>query len=361
MSYQAQTWVDEVGINLCKNGGEAFVLVRVANHTGPDLRGCYASAGSIARLCKMGRSTVLKHMRELLARGVLLPGDPGLTEHLPADKRPPVYDLVAGHEPGCVGAHTIREDCRIGAGVHSEHREGKARRAGARNEHPQKKRRSAGVQSEHPEGPDGGAGVQNELQRVFKSSTNSCIELKLLSPCLVSGPSGAAASADLKVVTEERENPAPQNDTATTAPAAAADIPPESLVAALCEAWASGAGIPRTPTTIARQIATQAAGLTAAYPNPVQQQAIARFAGERRWQDLERAAMHPDCARRIHAATQPARQAPVTGVRYASSAQQARADAITNCGTCDEYGEIVTPNGAVAICRHTPPATQTAA
>ena len=72
MSYQAQTWVDEVGIKHCKNGGELLVLIRVANHTNGDMRGCYASAETLAGECLMGESTVLKHLRRLKAGGVLL-------------------------------------------------------------------------------------------------------------------------------------------------------------------------------------------------------------------------------------------------------------------------------------------------
>lgn len=154
-------------------------------------------------------------------------------------------------------------------------------------------------------------------------------------------PEQPSAGADLEVVTEERENPAPRNSTPTAAPAAAADTPPESLVAALCEAWASGADIPRTPTTIARQIGAQALDLAAAYPNPVQQQAIAQFAGEHRWQDLERAAMHPDCALLIHAATKPA-AAPSTNRAMAA-----------DCGDCDQYGWLLTDDDdAARKCPH---------
>ncbi|MFE7620594.1 helix-turn-helix domain-containing protein [Streptomyces sp. NPDC057496] len=229
MSYQAQTWVDEHGVDLCKNGGEAFVLVRIANHTGPGMRGCYASAGSIARLCKMGRSTVLKHIRELVARGVLLPGDPALTEHLPADKRPPVYDLVAGHDAGCVGTHTIRDDCRPAAGVQIEHPQDGPRRAGARSEHPKKKRRSAGVRSEHPEQGDGGAGVQIDPERVLKSSTNSSKELKVpLSEDASAEAVGEAALADVaEDVNDERETDASRedNEQARAAESFAATLP----------------------------------------------------------------------------------------------------------------------------------------
>lgn len=73
-----------------------------------------------------------------------------------------------------------------------------------------------------------------------------------------------APSADAESVTDEREESAGRNGAPTPTPAAAADIPPESVTDALCAAWASGAGIPRTPATIARQIGAQALDLAAA-------------------------------------------------------------------------------------------------
>lgn len=233
MSYQAQTWVDQVGVDLCQNGGEAFVLLRIANHCGPDLRGAYPSAATLARLCKMGRSTVLKHIRALATRRVLLPGDPALTDHLPADKRPPVYDLVGGHENGCVGAHTIRQECRTAAGVQSEHPSTSPFRAGARSEHPPKKRRSAGARSEHPSSEQSGAGDQNEQERVFKSSTNSSKELNFsLSGRGGNGRTQTGPASEAEAVTEERETASPEDHPTSADAAVPAQRQDEDTVAA---------------------------------------------------------------------------------------------------------------------------------
>lgn len=191
VSYQAQTWVDKVGIHQCKNGGELLVLIRAANHMNGEMRGCYASGATIAAECLMGESTVLKHLRRLKAGGVLLPGDPDLVSHIRADKRPPVYDMAGGHEPGCQGAHSSDLLCAAAAqsttGARSEHPSKKTPATGARSEHPQKKPRSAGSRSEHPSKETPATGVQIDLQRVFKSSTNSCKELN----SLFSVPAGA--------------------------------------------------------------------------------------------------------------------------------------------------------------------------
>ncbi|MCT2544302.1 helix-turn-helix domain-containing protein [Streptomyces atratus] len=195
MSYQAQTWVDKVGIHQCKNGGELLVLIRVANHTsGSEMRGCYASGETIAAECLMGESTVLKHLRRLKAGGVLLPGDPGLVSHIRADRRPPVYDLAGGHEPGCPGKHSIDLVCRPAT-------------TGARSEHPSKKARSAGARSEHPPKEAPATGVQIDLSRVFKSSTDSYKDLN----SLFSVPAGAfAAQSSQQPQGREREAAAPE-------------------------------------------------------------------------------------------------------------------------------------------------------
>jgi hypothetical protein len=163
LSHQGQTWVDTVALPQLQNGGELLVMIRVANHAGhgpTSMSGCYASASTLAAECLMGRSTVLKHLRALTARGLLVPGDPRLVDHLPADKRPPVYDLGGAHAKGCPGGHTELAECGKTAGVQIEH--------------PSKKPSSAGAQSEHPSG----AGVQNDRERVFKSSTKGSKELK---------------------------------------------------------------------------------------------------------------------------------------------------------------------------------------
>lgn len=228
MSHQAQTWVDKVGIKHCKNGGELLVLIRVANHTNGDMRGCYASAETLAAECLMGESTVLKHLRRLKAGGVLVPGDKKLVSHLRADRRPPVYDLAGGHEPGCPGGHSTDDICRVEAtGARFEHPSKPTRTTGARSEHPSKNRRSAGARSEHPSKPTRATGVQIDLSRVFKSSTNSSKELN----SLFSVPAGAfGAQPSPEPQEREREAAVPEQD---DRPTDRADLVVDAYVRAL--------------------------------------------------------------------------------------------------------------------------------
>lgn len=181
MSTQGQAWVDKVGIKGCKNSGELLVLIRVGNHVGGDMRGCFAKAATLAKESLMGESTVLKHLRSLKAAGVLLPGDEKLVDHIRADKRPPVYDLAGGHDSGCAGGHPSDVLCEtvMATGARSEHPPKKTPATGARSEHPKKKPRSAGVRSEHPTSDAGVTGVQIDASRVLKSSGRSSKEVKL--------------------------------------------------------------------------------------------------------------------------------------------------------------------------------------
>ncbi|MEU9646988.1 helix-turn-helix domain-containing protein [Streptomyces sp. NPDC048188] len=234
MSYQAQTWVDEVGIRQCKNGGELLVLIRVANHTNGEMRGCYASAETLAGECLMGESTVLKHLRRLKAGGVLVPGDKELVSHLRADRRPPVYDLAGGHEPGCPGDHSIGDVCRVEAtGARSEHPSKPARATGARSEHPQKKRRSAGARSEHPSKETPVTGVQIDLSRVFKSSTNSSKDLN----SLFSVPADAFGSPPSQPSHKREREAAPEASTAGVPEPRTAEPQPEDPAQRVARAW----------------------------------------------------------------------------------------------------------------------------
>jgi hypothetical protein len=235
MSTQGQAWVDKVGITKCKNSGELLVLIRVGNHVGGGMRGCFAKASTLAEECLMGESTVLKHLRALKAAGVLLQGDEKLVDHIRADKRPPVYDLAGGHEAGCLGGHPSDVLCEtvMATGVQIEHPAKGAPVTGARFEHPQKKRRSSGARSEHRMGDVGVTGVQIDAPRVFKSSGRSNKEVKLP----LSVPAGgreslpSAGSPDQ----DEREKSASPEDHTAPAPAAAS-----SSAAAVAEAWATG-------------------------------------------------------------------------------------------------------------------------
>lgn len=285
MSYQGQTWVDEVALPHLKNGGELLVMLRVANHAGngpTKMSGCHASAKTLAKECLMGRSTVLNHLRNLAKRGLLVPGDPGLVKHLPLDKRPPVYDLGGAHEPGCTGGHTYLTECLT---------------TGAQIEHPQKTRRSAGVKSQHPQPAEGGAGAQIETERVLKSSTKSSKELKEFSPLPGASPSAAEPSASAEAENEREAAAQKDNDTPSGLPSAAGETSDtDRVIDAYIAAYMNTAGLPPRPNAI-QSVRTDATALLSVGRSVGNLCALAAELGAKGWTDLvKHAQMNPEAA-----------------------------------------------------------------
>lgn len=286
MSYQGQTWVDEVALPNLQNGGELLVMLRVANHAGngpKKMSGCHASAKTLAKECLMGRSTVLNHLRNLARRGLLVPGDPDLVKHLPPDKRPPVYDLGGAHAPGCAGGHTYLAECQT---------------AGVQIEYPPKKPRSAGVEIQHPKPPEGGAGAQIETERVLKSSTKSSKELKEFSP--LSGDAPDAGEPPVPAEAEGEREAATQktNHTPIGQPADAigGTTDTDKVVDAYIASYMATAGLPPRPDAI-RSVRAAASALLSVGRSVGNLCLLAAEMGAKGWTDLVRhAQMNPEAA-----------------------------------------------------------------
>jgi hypothetical protein len=311
VSYQGQTWVDEVALPHLKNGGELLVMLRVANHAGNGLKkmsGCHAAAKTLAKECLMGRSTVLNHLRNLAKRGLLVPGDPALVAHLPADKRPPVYDLGGAHEPGCIGGHTYFAECQ---------------RAGVEIEHPNKTRRSAGAQIQHPVPEDSEAGAQIETERVLKSSTNSSKELKEFSPLPGASPSEADPSPSADAEGEREAATQNDNDTSREAPSLpGATSDTDKVVDAYVAAYMTTAGLPPRPDAI-RSVRAAADGLLSVGRSVGNLCTLAAELGVKGWADLvKHAQMNPEAAIRPAGAGKPWCGQCNDGREPASSAQR---------------------------------------
>jgi len=69
----------------------------------------------------------------------------------------------------------------------------------------------------------------------------------------------------------------------------------ETTVNAVLAAWATGARCARAPASVRDRLAGQVPYLLQEYGSIEHIRMIAHFAGARRWVDLPRAAMHPDC------------------------------------------------------------------
>ncbi|MDJ0465039.1 hypothetical protein [Streptomyces sp. H27-C3] len=79
----------------CQSTGEIAVLTAIADHMGKDLRSSYASQTTLADETFMSTRSVGTHMRSLAKRGVIVPGDPAVVEHIRGDRRPPVWNFPA--------------------------------------------------------------------------------------------------------------------------------------------------------------------------------------------------------------------------------------------------------------------------
>ncbi|MEY9211403.1 helix-turn-helix domain-containing protein [Thermobifida halotolerans] len=70
------------------------VLTVLAWHADSNGRGSYPSVPTIAARVRKTHRTVRRDLRELKELTLIRPGDPTLASHIPADRRPEVYDLA---------------------------------------------------------------------------------------------------------------------------------------------------------------------------------------------------------------------------------------------------------------------------
>jgi len=276
VSYQGQTWVDEVALPLLKNTGELIIMLRVANHAGngPNkMSGCFAGSKTLAKECLMSPRAAQGHLRELSRRHLLIPGDPKLVEHMRPDLRTPVYDLAGAHHPGCPGGHDINGDCQPSdTGSRFCHPLG-----GAENS------RSAGSRNDHPSPGSPASGSKKRQQRVAESATKSSKELKEFSPL-----SGDSPSPDVPSVAGE----------GTEREAAAQDSKDvDQVLDAFIASYMRTAGLPPRPDAI-RSVRTDAAALLSVGRSVDNLSALADELGARGWTDLvKHAQMNPEAAR----------------------------------------------------------------
>ncbi|MFI9724615.1 hypothetical protein ACIHFE_34175 [Streptomyces sp. NPDC052396] len=123
----------------------------------------------------------------------------------------------------------------------------------------------------------------------------------------------------------------------------------EAAVQLVLDAWAAGADRPPPPASTRRQLTEQIPDLCMDYPSPEMLRIIARFAGERTWHDLGRAALHPDCKKRLtrfNRSTSPTAPVPAQresgGIPYCGALE---CDEVTRMrSTPDDQGyTVVTP------------------
>lgn len=75
-----------------------LVLVAFANHAHKDGTAAWCSADTVAEYVECDDRTVRRHVAVLLEQGWLREGDQRLVQHLPANKRPVVYDVAMNEQ-----------------------------------------------------------------------------------------------------------------------------------------------------------------------------------------------------------------------------------------------------------------------
>ncbi|MGW2725714.1 hypothetical protein [Streptomyces sp. NPDC001492] len=273
MSYQGQTWVDEVALPHLKNTGELIIMLRVANHAGngpKKMSGCFAGSKTLAKECLMSPRAAQGHLRELSRRSLLIPGDPKLVEHMRPDLRTPVYDLAGAHEPGCAGGHDIDGDCQPSD-------------TGSRICHPSngaQNSRSAGRRNDHPSADEAATGSKKRRERVAESATKSSKELKEFSPLSGASPSTAAPS--------DSAQPGEREAATQKTP----DI--DKVLDAFIASYMRTAGLPPRPGAI-KSVRTDAAALLSVGRSVGNLCLLAGELGAKGWTDLvKHAQMNPE-------------------------------------------------------------------
>lgn len=93
MSWQATDAVDQLPYDVC--GPLAFrVLVKLANVADQEGKRAFRSKSAIADELGVSARSVQRAFRELEEGHLVRPGDQRLVSHLPANRRPIVYDII---------------------------------------------------------------------------------------------------------------------------------------------------------------------------------------------------------------------------------------------------------------------------
>jgi len=87
----------------CDSSNELLTLLAIGNFTDEGGRGCYASRQTLADQALISRETVKRCIPRLSTKGLILPGDLKLVEHVRADRRPEVWDLLGAVDRASTG------------------------------------------------------------------------------------------------------------------------------------------------------------------------------------------------------------------------------------------------------------------
>lgn len=102
MSWQAQTWVIEMGKRFELDPGHRWLLMILANYADPEGNDIYPSIATLMADTGFGENTVRRHIKHLIGCGLMDYGNQAVValKVLRADRRPKVYRLLMTEETG---------------------------------------------------------------------------------------------------------------------------------------------------------------------------------------------------------------------------------------------------------------------
>jgi hypothetical protein len=336
MSFEAVLWATSDAPIADVN--EFAVLVMLAEKADPDGCNTFPSRPTVASRTRVDSRTVLRCLQRLEERGLIAKGDQRAAEYIRADRRPVVYDLLIPYSwfPNIERINKERQERGRAPLTPADRPDISAPPEKVRRSDLGKKRSARGVsQSPRKPGAQNGHGVSLSPPRGVSQSGAGCLTDTRTSP--LNQPKESLSPVVAKAedargrATEEREKPATPKDKPNPQPTSAlpsqraADTPPqpqeatqtpastaervvrktgvvpatEEAVSLVLTGWASGAGLRRPPASVREQLTGQVAELAAEYTTAGELRAVAEFAGARRWVDLGRAAVHPECGKRL--------------------------------------------------------------
>lgn len=95
MSWYASAWAEKAPVGSVY---ERAILTYLAHRARKDGSNCYPSTSTLADFALCDKRTVQRHLNTMIGRGLIGKGDQSVVQHLRADRRPTVYDLMIPHD-----------------------------------------------------------------------------------------------------------------------------------------------------------------------------------------------------------------------------------------------------------------------
>lgn len=92
MSFEAVTWAKNLPYDACEHGPFRVLLI-LAEHANSEGRRAFRSKRHLAKTLEVSERSIQRWYERLIAAGLIRIGDQAYVQHIPANRRPVVYDL----------------------------------------------------------------------------------------------------------------------------------------------------------------------------------------------------------------------------------------------------------------------------